>query len=171
MVVYLDCALRDFYDYKSDNPEDYQKLNPADTNDELIYIAPMQVMKDSFTDEDFKYVRAVMKDQITQRFNSAVYDELEYKEVEEIGNIVDFDNTIDDVLVKAKAANCKYILVQYLQAKKIKTDKDGDYRVSLEEMYYDLNGFPTSMQTASVTTKELTMLEAAIFAQESLILK
>ena len=43
-----------------------------------------------------------------------------------------------------------------------------DSSFSWSEIYYDLKGFPVSMQTASVTTKELTILEAAIFAQENL---
>ena len=168
MVVYLDCAIRDYYDekFKSKSQENNSVANKS--NDELIYVAPMQVMEKSFTNDDFKYIKAVMKDQITHRFPSAVYDETAYREVEEVDELADFDNTIEKVLTKAKAANCKKILVQYLQAKKIKNDRDGDYRVSLEEIYYDLNGSPISMQTASVTTKELTILEAAIFAQENL---
>ena len=51
----------------------------------------------------------------------------------------------------------------------MKNDREGNYRVSLEEVKYDLKGFPISMQTASVTTTELTMLEAALFAQQNLI--
>lgn len=172
MAVYLDCAIRDYYDLKlsTDSNKIESKNNSAlsTPNSELIYVAPMQVMKNSFSDEDFKYVRAAMGDQIKHHVPLAIYDEVEYREVEEVDELADFDNTISDVLSKAAASNCKYVLVQYLQAKKIKDDRDGDYRVSLEEIYYDLKGFPTSMQTASVTTKELTILEAAIFAQENL---
>ena len=165
MAVYLDCALRDFYDYKLSNNQLYTHEN----NDKLIYVAPMQIMKDSFTEEDFKYVKAIMSDQMKLQLTSAVFDEAEFREVEEVDDLADFDNSITEILPRAKAANCQQILVQYLQAKKIKTDKFGDYRVSLEEIIYDLKGSPISMQTASVTTKELTLLEAAIFVQEKLI--
>ncbi len=165
MAVYLDCALRDFYDYKLSNNQLYTHEN----NDKLIYVAPMQIMKDSFTEEDFKYVKAIISDQMKLQLTSAVFDEAEFREVEEVDDLADFDNSITEILPRAKAANCQQILVQYLQAKKIKTDKFGDYRVSLEEIIYDLKGSPISMQTASITTKELTLLEAAIFVQEKLI--
>ena len=172
MSVYLDCAIRDYYDVKlGDNANIFN--NPdnqpnAGKNADLIYVAPMQVMKNSFTDEDFKYVFHAMRDELTMQLPNVLFDEVGVKEVDEIKNFAEFDDSLTDVLNKATKLNCKYILVQYLQAKKMRNDRFGDYRVSLEEIMYDMKGFPVSMQTKSVTTKELTMIEAAIFAQASL---
>ena len=172
MSVYLDCAIRDYYDVKlGDNANIFN--NPdnqpnAGKNADLIYVAPMQVMKNSFTDEDFKYVFHAMRDELTMQLPNVLFDEVGVKEVDEIKNFAEFDDSLTDVLNKATKLNCKYILVQYLQAKKMRNDRFGDYRVSLEEIVYDMKGFPVSMQTKSVTTKELTMIEAAIFAQASL---
>ena len=101
----------------------------------------MQVMKNSFTEEDFNYIKAAMKEQLDRQFPAAVYDEVEYHEVEEVNHLADFDNSIEDVLIKANAQGCEYILVYYLQAKKMRNDRDGNYRVSLEEIRYNLQGF------------------------------
>ena len=168
MAVYLDCAIRDYYDEKFST--NVQINNPATktANFDSIYIAPIQIMKDSFNKEDFKYIKAAMRDQMRLHLPTAIYDETEYREVEEIDELAKFDNTIADTLNKAKAMGCKYVLVHYLQAKKIRDDRDSNYRISLEEIRYDLKGFPTSMQTASVTTTELTTIEAVIFALENL---
>ena len=164
MALYLDCAIRDYYD--SGIADNYIA---RDQVSEVIYIAPMQVMKDSFTEDDFKYVNVVLRDQLRRKFPAAIYDEVEYLEVEKIDNFAEFDDSVENIVTKAAALNCKYIVVYYLQASKMKNDREGNYRVSLEEIKYDLQGSPISMQTASVTTTELTMLEAAIFAQENLI--
>ena len=163
MALYLDCAIRDYYDSNS------EIQSAIAYNPEVVYIAPMQVMKNSFTEEDFKYVKTAMRDQLRRKFPAAIYDEVDYLEVEEVDALADFDDSIEDIVTKASALNCKYIVVYYLQARKMKNDREGNYRVSLEEVKYDLKGFPISMQTASVTTTELTMLEAALFAQQNLI--
>ena len=170
MTLYLDCAIRDYYDEQfSTNSQEYK--SSLSNNDSSIYVAPMQVMKNSFTEEDFKYVKAAMKEQLNRKYPTAIYDEFEYQEVEEVNHLADFDDSIEDVLIKANAQSCEYVIVYYLQAKKMRNDRDGNYRVSLEEIRYDLQGFPISMQTATMTTTELTMLEAALFAQENLLTK
>ena len=167
MALYLDCAIRDYYDSKSDNLT--AKSLSSTTN--VVYIAPMQVMKNSFTEEDFNYIKMAMKDQLRRQFPLAIYDETEYREIEEVNSFAEFDNNIEEILTKANVQGCEYVLVYYLQAKKIRNDRDSNYRVSLEEIKYDLKGFPISMQTATLTTAELTMLEAALFAQENLMTK
>ena len=171
MTLYLDCAIRDYYDEQFSSNTQGHKFSSLNNDSSSIYVAPMQVMKKSFTEEDFKYIKAAMKEQLDRQFPAAVYDEVEYHEVEEVNHLADFDNSIEDVLIKANAQGCEYILVYYLQAKKMRNDRDGNYRVSLEEIRYNLQGFPISMQTATMTTTELTMLEAALFAQENLLTK
>ena len=173
MSVYLDCAIRDYYDerFKLNKELDLQGNTATPQTAESIYIAPVQVMKKSFAESDFKYVRAIMKDRMRQHFPTAVYDENEYIEVEEVDDLGDFDNSVAGLQQKAAESNCKYIMVYYLQAKKIKDDMYSNYRMTVEGIEYDLKGFPTAMQTASVSTIELTTIEAAIFAFENLYRK
>ena len=170
MAVYLDCAIRDYY---NERWELHTELNPQgkslkDSKSDLVYIAPVQVMKNSFIKEDFKYIMAIMKDQMKLYFPKAVYDETFYREVEEVDDLGDFDNSVKDIQNKAEKSKCKHIIVYYLQAKKIRDDRDSNYLISIEGIKYDSNGSPIAMQTASVTTKELTMIEAAIFSMENL---
>ena len=171
MAVYLDCAIRDYYDERAalNLQGNLPKSQSADS--ELVYIAPVQIMKNSFSEDDFKYIMLTMKDQMRQHFPKAVYDELEYREVEEVNNLADFDNSVKDLQKKAAKSKCKSIIVYYLQAKKIKDDKDSNYRISLEGIKYNAEGFPTAMQTASVTTRELTTIEAAVFTMKNIYRK
>ena len=171
MAVYLDCAIRDYYDERFELNLQGNIPESQSSDAELVYIAPVQIMKNSFSKDDFKYIMATMKDQMRQHFPKAVYDEIEYREVEEINNLADFDNSIKDIQKKAEKSKCKSIIVYYLQSKKIKNDKDSNYRISIEGIRYNAEGFPTTMQTASVTTSELTTIEAAIFTMENLYRK
>ena len=125
-------------------------------------------MRDSFSKDDLKYVMAAMKDQLHQHFPTAVYGEVDYNEIEELDDLTDFNDSVKIFQKQAAKSNCKSVIVYYLQAKKIRDDKDSNYRITLEEMKYDNKGFQTEMQMASVTTKELTTIEAAIFAMENL---
>ncbi|MBR2179184.1 MAG: lipase family protein [Selenomonadaceae bacterium] len=171
MAVYLDCAIRDYYDERFElNPQGIT-TQPQSSNSESVYIAPIQIMKNSFNDDDFTYVMATMRDQMRRHFPTAVYDETEYREVEEVDDLGDFDNSVKDIQAKAVKSKCKSIIVYYLQAKKIRDDKDSNYRISIEEIKYNTEGFPMAMQTASVTTRELTTIEAAIFTMENLYRK
>ena len=168
MAVYLDCAIRDYYDERFNLNLPLNIPQSQSSNSEVIYIAPLQIMRDSFSKDDFKYIMATMKDQLHQHFPKAVYDEVDYYEIEELDDLTDFNNSIKEFQKKAAKSNCKSVIVYYLQAKKIRDDKDSNYRITLEEMKYDNKGFQTEMQMASVTTKELTTIEAAIFAMENL---
>ena len=164
MVVYLDCAMRDFYDEILKNDEESQI-----SNSKSVFVAPTQVMKESFPEDDFKYIKIAMKDQMLRHYPTAVFDENEYIEVDEIHSFANFDDSIENSLEKAKKLKCQYVIAYYLQAKKIKDDWASNYRITLEEIKYDLKGNPIAMETSSVTTKELTTLEAVLFAQLNLI--
>ena len=130
MAVYLDCAIRDYNDESLEQNSQGHMPKSQSADSELVYIAPVQIMKNSFSKDDFKYVIATMKDQMRQHFPKAVYDEVEYLEVEEINNFADFDNSIKDIQKKAAKSKCKSIIVYYLQAKKIKDDRDSIYRIT-----------------------------------------
>ena len=162
MAVYLDCAIRNYYDVRGFELPLNRNIS-ADVD--KIYVAPMQVLKDSFSDEDFKYIKISMRDELIRQISSAIFTPGD--KIKIVSKIDEFDNDIKSAFESAKKTNCKYVLVQYLQAKKMRDDPMSNHRVSLEEIVYDSNGSLISMQTSSVTTKELTTLEAALFAQEN----
>ena len=67
-----------------------------------------------------------------------------------------------DVLAKAKAAGCGYILSQQYTGKRIRQEKD-NYRITLEETIYDHDGNVCYMQSRSTTTREMTPVQAAAY--------
>ena len=50
----------------------------------------------------------------------------------------------------------------------MKENRQREVQVTLDEMIFDSNGRLISMQTSGPTTKGLTVIEAACFAQENL---
>ena len=85
-----------------------------------------------------------------------------------VKNEKNFSYDVSEYLEPARTAGCKYILIQFLHSKSIKESSQPEMRITLDEMIFDLNGNLISMQTAGPTTKDLTIIEAAAFAQESL---
>ena len=79
-----------------------------------------------------------------------------------------FDEDFSEYVDVAKTLGCDYILIRVLKAKKIRDAPLGDRQVTLEEIILDKNGFPLNMQTSGSSTKDLTIFEAALAAQETL---
>ncbi|MBR2732944.1 MAG: hypothetical protein IKD80_01675, partial [Selenomonadaceae bacterium] len=79
------------------------------------------------------------------------------------------DEDFDEFVTAARANGCRYVLIRILRAKKIRDAQSGDRHVTLEEIILDTNGLPLNMQTSGASTEELTLLEAALSAQENLI--
>jgi len=80
-----------------------------------------------------------------------------------------WEEEFNEFVTVARSRGCKYVLIRILSAKKIRDAPLGDRLVALEEIILDTNGFPLSMQTAGESTKNLTIFEAALAVQESLI--
>ena len=64
----------------------------------------------------------------------------------------------------AEQAGCRYILLERLQAKRIREERYA-FRLSLEEELYDSQGNLLTMQSVSATTHGLTPIEVAGYLQ------
>ena len=155
MAVYLDCALRNYYD--------------TAVNDDIvdsgskIYVAPLRIVKGSFNADDEKYVLAIIRDVLSSRgvvFDSEASVSIDYKEHEE-----EFAEVEEEYLARARASGCDRVLVQSIESKRVREARTDIDRIVIERIICNLNGFPISMQTSSMNTKELTALEAILFAQ------
>ena len=122
-------------------------------------------MKDSFKPQDEKYIKQIFIDSLKSRLKNLTFAEPQFVEVKKDNQ---FAYDVTEFLQQAKAADCKFILVQNLRARKVKEARERETRVTLDEMIFDSEGRLISMQTAGPTTKDLTVIEAAAFAQESL---
>lgn len=160
MAVYLDCAIRDYYKaggtFKHDSTD---KISAS------IYAAPIHLVKGSFHKSDRDLILNALNDSLTNHFSNLILDETLSIDVKE-KNI--FDEDFSEFVDAAKNFGCDYVLIRVLKAKKIRDAPLGDRQVTLEEIILDKNGFPLSMQTSGSSTKELTIFEAALAAQETL---
>lgn len=160
MAVYLDCAIRDYY--KAGGTFKHESTDKISAS---IYAAPIQLVKGSFHKSDKELILNALNDSLTNHFSNLILDETLSIDVKE-KNI--FDEDFGEFIDAAKSLGCDYVLIRVLKAKKIRDAPLGDRQVTLEEIILDKNGFPISMQTSGSTTKELTIFEAALAAQETL---
>ena len=147
MILYLDRALRNYYDAGGFGAE----------NDLPLYIAPIGIAKDDFKNADKKYLKLILRDSFGKEIDFA-----------EIKNPADFAFNVTEYLTPAKNAGCKYVISQMIQAKPIRDSRPSASRIIVQEMVYDLEGFPVAINSSSFSTEEWTVLEAILFAQENL---
>ena len=161
MSVYLDCALRDYFEAGGTLRHDAQKKL-----DTPIFAAPIFVLKDSFRNSDKNFILNALDDMLTNNFGNVTFAAKQSVEFRE-KNFLDED--FDEFVTAARENGCRYVLIRILRAKKIRDAPSGDRHVTLEEIILDTNGLPLNMQTSGASTEELTLLEAVLSAQENLI--
>ncbi len=160
MAVYLDCAIRDYYaaggTFKHDSTD---KISAP------IYVAPILLVDGSFHKSDEELILNALNDGLTNHFSNLTFADVPSLEVDD-KRILDAD--FDEYIAAAKSLGCEYVLIRVLKAKKIRDAPLGERQVTLEEIVLDKNGLPLSMQTSGSSTKDLTILEATLAAQETL---
>ncbi len=163
MTLYLDCTLRDYYRAGGfENLPEVKNVNKISTP---VYVAPLEIVDKSFEEEDEKFIKVSMRDALVTRLANLRFNE---PATNKILNYEYFGENVSAYTGAARRYGCKYILVQMLSAKTIRESREDIKRVTLEEMICDLKGMPVSMQTASATTENFTIVEAVILAQENL---
>lgn len=165
MAMYLDCALRNYFDADGFTFEEVTAENKIDVP---IYIAPIKFVKKNFAAKDEKYIYGILRTGLTARHSNLTFAEKTHVEVKDADEISD---DLQPLLTEAKENGCEYVLVQLINADRVKDVRDNQRQVMLYSFLYDLKGMPIFMQTSGATTKDLTLIEAAAFAQENLRLK
>ena len=160
MAVYLDSAIRDYY-----NAGGTFQHEAPDKVDAHIYVAPVLLEKDNFRKFDAKLVVNAINDSLSNHFGQLTFAKPASVNIDE-KQVMDAD--FDEYITAATEAGCSYTLIRILRAKKIRDARSGERLVTLEEIIFDANGFPLSMQTSGASTENLTLLEAALSAQETL---
>ena len=163
MALYLEQAIKNYYD--AGVFEKFSDFDDGNKIDAKIYVAPIKILKESFSEEEQKYILPLLTDGLKSRLKNLTFAEPRFLEVKKSNQ---FSYNVAEFLKAARENNCKYIFVQNLNAKTVKDSNQREKRVTLDEMIFDANGSLISMQTAGSVTKNLTVIEAAVFAQESL---
>lgn len=156
--LYLDCALRKFYDAGL-------KINSQNKVETPVYIAPVKVVRKSFTSADEKYIKEVLRDGYASRFTNVTFADPLF---EEIKKAADFSYSVREYVDAAKKSGSKFIIVPLIHTKPVRDAKQRTLRILLEEMICDSNGNLISMNTSGMTTTDVTTLDAAFFGQEFL---
>ena len=160
MAVYLDCAIRDYL--SAGGTLRYEAQDKIDTP---IYVAPVLLVKGDFHSSDEQIILNALDDSLRNNFSALTFAPVQSVKFKE-KNISDED--FDEFVAEGKISGCKYILIRILRAKRIQDATTGEKKITLEEIIFDANGLPVSMQTSGATTAELTIFEAALTAQDNL---
>ena len=161
MAVYLDCALRDYLNAGGTLKHDAQEKISSQ-----IYVAPIMIVKGSFQKSDDEIILSALNDELTNHFSNLTFADVQRLDLK-AKNILDED--FDEFIADAKSRGCKYVLIRVLNAKKIRDAPSVDRQVTIEEIIFDANGALLNMKTSGASTENLTILEAVLTAQESLI--
>ena len=156
--LYLDCALRKFYDAGL-------TINFQDKIDGAVYIAPINFVKKSFIPADEEYVKKVLHDGYASRLTNATFAEPNFAEIKKA---TEFSYSVREYVDAAKKAGCKYIIVPLVHTKPVRDARQRTLRILVDETIFDSNGHLVSMNTSGMTTTEVTILDAAFFGQEFL---
>ena len=158
MAVYLDCALRNYYDADSEDWSDGSTVGK-------IYAAPIRLVADEFNREDEKYIGRIMRDALTAQNAGVVFDPTPVMLIEREDYEEDFTDVSREEFQAARAAGCDRVLIQLIRLQMEREARRDIEKLTLERIVCDLKGFPLSMQTSSMSTNDVTALEALLFAQ------
>ncbi len=158
MALYLDTALRNFYDAELE----FNFKNKIDTP---VYIAPIKIVKDSFKSINEKYIKSILRDGYASRFSNVTFGEPNFTEIKKAD---DFSYSVSEYLDAVKKSGSKFIIVPLIHTKPVRDAKQRTMRVTLEELIFDAQGHLLTMNTSGMTTTSVTILGAAFFGQEFL---
>ena len=158
MALYLDCALRNFYDAGL-------KVNFHDKIDGEVYIAPIHIVQKSFRPIEEKYIKDIMIDGYTSRFKTVTFAEPNFAEIKKAA---DFSYNVREYLDGAKKSGSKFIIVPLVHTKPVKEAKQRTLRILVEEFVFNSRGGLLTMNTSGMTTTDLTILDAAFLGLELL---
>ena len=162
MTLYLDCAIRNYFDAGG---FDFPEIVADNKIDTPIYVAPLKFLVETVSPENQKYVYALIRTGLTSRFSNVNFAEKNYFEVESVDDI---SSGLSSFVSDAQKLGCKYILTQLVSAERVRDATDDTRQVVLYEFFYKVDGTPIFMQTSGMTTKDVTLIEAAAFSQENL---
>lgn len=148
MVLYLDEAWRHYVDTKPAGELPRLAGEPQLHLQHALYVAAPVFDLPKNLRQELPYMKRMVRE-LTEN----CYTPLQQAEKQQ-----DFRRLMES----AKAAGCGYILCQQYTGKRIRQEQD-NYRLTLEETIYDVEGNICYMQSRSTTTKEMTPVQAAAY--------
>lgn len=150
MVIYLDAALRKYYDAKKNLGADMivSKKQSEEKGNLMgkVYVAPLVLDTPKDLENDHFYMKSTLQELWQHRTPSCVFGE-ETK--------IGFAKTIEE----AKKNNCQYVAFDAVTVTSLR-NKRNEYYVSFTEEIYDIDGHLQLSLIRSADTSHLTILEA-----------
>ena len=151
MVVYLDAALRNFYDEKEVARKagfDVEERQTTVTAKSKVYVVPFSLNLDDYVLADGPYMEAAVKDVFRHRLPGCVFG---------LGKRGSFEEEI----AKAIAAGCDSIVFASINVKQLQKEHYMFY-VNLQEDVYSVDGHLQGSFTCSTNTRDFTPIQATL---------
>ncbi|SEI88696.1 Lipase (class 3) [Propionispira arboris] len=151
MVVYLDAALRNFYDKKEAAQQagfDVEAQPTQKTSKSKAYIAPLSMTLDDYVLGDRHYMEESVKDVFRHRLPGCVFG---------LGKRGSFEEEI----VKAAAAGCDRIVFAAVSVKQLQKEHY-TFHVNLQEDVYSVDGNLQGSFICSTNTSDFTPIQATL---------
>ena len=154
MVVYLDAALRNYYDTRfrlGKQREDARLLRGVPACPAAVYVAPLQFSLPEELEKDAPYMRAALEDMLAARLQKTVFAPPAV-------------TSLTAACRAAKKQGCSYVLQATCSGAKFRQQRE-NYRLTMEEALYDTDGNMLTMQMNSTDTSSMTPIEAMLYNQ------
>jgi len=161
MVVYVDAALRNFYDVRREAEaageridDEKDKTEPELKAGEKVYIAPFAFKLDEKIADDRTYMEEALKDNFRERIPGCVFSK-------------GIRGSVREECEKARAAGCQYVVIEDFLGKRIQKE-EYNFAMMMQEEIYDVDGHFLGGQETATNTGEMTPIEAILRAQTAL---
>lgn len=151
MALYLDTAMRRFFEAKFAAREQglaIAEFSIKKDGDRMVYIAPLLTKLEKGIASDERYIRSIVQEVLSATLNAYVFGEGERR-------------TLEEELDQAKAANCEWLLLPEITARKVRTEQNVYYLSTEEKLYHVPSGKFITILQASSGSRDLTPLQVA----------
>lgn len=149
MVVYLDDALRSYYDEMPEGTITPLTAREPKALSGGLYVVGPELQLDEHLADDAAYMRRSLTEALSLQYVPVFFAPASQQ----------VSSDLTKLTAAARQAGCQSVLLMHLRAEGSRT-QEGVYRLSLAEELYDLRGHLLTMQSHSMTTRDMTPLEA-----------
>ncbi|MBR2215214.1 MAG: lipase family protein [Selenomonadaceae bacterium] len=156
VIVYLDEALRHYYDVRETLPPAERQpkfFQGSRQKNGALYVVPLSFSLDKHLLDDEKYMNYAWQDRLQATWEKVIF----------APTVASRD--LAEHLTAAALAGCRYVLVADFTGKRVQQE-EYNFRLTLEETLYDLTGAVTNYKVNSVTTNNLTPIEGMVYLHE-----
>ena len=154
MVLYLDGAIRDYYDAVREEEQsgvDMSRMHRQARFSPKVYVAPLQIEIEESMQTARPYMEMLLQDELMGELQNPVFSAEQAD--------------ISALCQAAQQTDCDYVLVRRLEGKRMRFSEK-EFHITMEEAIFDARGNLMDACSSSTSTKHMTPLEAAAYVYE-----